>query len=96
MSTSRGAPQTMLATLYGRAADADAEHPILGDTFAKHLVKQLDYDWSKTGLTARQASSLTMRSAHFDTWAGQFLAAHERAVVLHLGCGLDRTAASSG
>jgi O-methyltransferase involved in polyketide biosynthesis len=84
-----GAPQTMLATLYGRAADAAAEHPILGDTFAKDLVSRLDYDWSKTGLTTRHASSLTMRSAHFDNWARQFLAAHERAVVLHLGCGLD-------
>ena len=84
-----GVPQTMLATLYGRAADADAEHPILGDTFAKDLVSRLDYDWTKTGLTTWHASSLTMRSAHFDHWARQFLAAHERAVVLHLGCGLD-------
>ncbi len=84
-----GVPQTMLATLYGRAADADAEYPILGDSFAKDLVSRLDYDWTRTGLSARQASSLTMRSAHFDHWARQFLAAHERAVVLHLGCGLD-------
>jgi O-methyltransferase involved in polyketide biosynthesis len=84
-----GVPQTMLATLYGRAADADAEYPILGDSFAKDLVSRLDYDWTRTGLGARQASSLTMRSAHFDHWARQFLAAHERAVVLHLGCGLD-------
>ena len=84
-----GVPQTMLATLYGRAADADAEYPILGDSFAKDLVSRLDYDWTRTGLSARQASSLTMRSAHFDHWARQFLAAHQRAVVLHLGCGLD-------
>jgi O-methyltransferase involved in polyketide biosynthesis len=84
-----GVPQTMLATLYGRAADADAEHPILSDSFAKDLVSRLDYDWTRTGLSARQAASLTMRSAHFDHWARQFLAAHERAVVLHLGCGLD-------
>jgi O-methyltransferase involved in polyketide biosynthesis len=32
---------------------------------------------------------VTTRSAHFDKWARQFLAAHPDAVVLHLGCGLD-------
>ena len=32
---------------------------------------------------------MTTRSAHFDNWARQFLAAHPEAVVLHLGCGLD-------
>jgi O-methyltransferase involved in polyketide biosynthesis len=32
---------------------------------------------------------VTTRTAHFDTWARQFLAVHPSAVVLHLGCGLD-------
>lgn len=84
-----GVPQTMLGTLYGRAMDARAAKPILGDTFASELVSRLDYDWSKTGLSAKQAPSLSMRPAHFDNWARQFLAFNDRAVVLHLGCGLD-------
>ena len=83
------APQTMLGTLYARAVDAGAEKPILGDTFAKEVVSRIDYDWRKTGLTAKRAGSLTVRTAHFDGWARQFLATHERATVLHLGCGLD-------
>lgn len=87
-----GAPETMLATLYGRALDADAEHPILGDTYAKELMARLDYDWSKTGLTGRNAPSVAIRSAHFDRWTRQFLAAHQEATVLHLGCGLDSRA----
>ena len=84
-----GAPETMLATLYGRALDADADRPILGDTYAKELVKRLDYDWAKTAITAKNAPSVTIRSAHFDGWARQFLAVHEEVTVLHLGCGLD-------
>ena len=32
---------------------------------------------------------MTTRSAHFDAWTNQFLAAHPHAVVLHVGCGLD-------
>jgi O-methyltransferase involved in polyketide biosynthesis len=84
-----GAPQTMLATLYAKALDADFANPILGDRYAKEIVQRIDYDWKKTTITARTAPSVTTRSAHFDNWARQFLAVHPEAVVLHLGCGLD-------
>ena len=84
-----GAPQTMLATLYAKALDADLPKPILADRFARDVVDRLDYDWSKTAITAGNSPSVTTRSAHFDTWARQFLAVHADAVVLHLGCGLD-------
>jgi O-methyltransferase involved in polyketide biosynthesis len=84
-----GAPQTMLATLYAKALDVDAERPILGDRHAKDIVDRLDYDWSQTTITASNSPSVTTRSAHFDTWTRQFLAVHPKAVVLHLGCGLD-------
>ncbi len=79
----------MLATLHARALDADAGTTVLGDTFAKELVSRIDYDWRKTGVTARNASAGTVRSMQFDNWARQFLARRHRAVVLHLGCGLD-------
>jgi methyltransferase (TIGR00027 family) len=84
-----GAPQTMLATLYAKALDADFEKPILGDRWAKEIVKRLDYDWKRTTITARTSPSVTTRSAHFDEWARAFLAAHPEAIVLHLGSGLD-------
>jgi O-methyltransferase involved in polyketide biosynthesis len=84
-----GASQTMLATLYAKALDADAEKPILGDRFAKQIVERIDYDWKKTTITARRAPSVATRSAHFDAWTDQFLAAHPHSVVLHVGCGLD-------
>ncbi|KUH85768.1 MULTISPECIES: class I SAM-dependent methyltransferase [unclassified Mycobacterium] len=87
-----GAPQTMLATFYAKALDADLPAPILGDRFAKDIVDRIDYDWSKTSITAANSASVTTRSAHFDTWARQFLAVHPEAVVLHLGCGLDARA----
>ena len=79
----------MLATLRARALDADAGEPVLGDTFAKDLVSRIDYDWRKTSVTARNASAGAVRSMQFDNWARQFLAQHHRAVVLHVGCGLD-------
>src|ERR1700758_77305 len=87
-----GAPETMLATLYARALDADSDHPILGDTYAKELVARLDYDWSKTSIKPKNAPSVVVRCAHFDKWASQFLAVHPEATVLHVGCGLDSRA----
>ncbi|KAA1249800.1 class I SAM-dependent methyltransferase [Mycobacterium simiae] len=79
----------MLATLYAKALDADLPNPILGDRYAKEIVAHIDYDWTKTSITARNAAAVTVRTAHFDHWARQFLAVHSPAVVLHLGCGLD-------
>lgn len=84
-----GAPQTMLATLYAKALDADLPHSLLHDTWAKDVVARLDYDWSRTTITPRTAPSVSMRAAHFDAWVRQFLAVHPRATVLQLGCGLD-------
>lgn len=84
-----GSPQTMLATLYAKALDADLPEPILGDRYAKEVVARIDYDWRKTTITAARSPSVTTRAAHFDGWARRFLAANPDAVVLHLGCGLD-------
>lgn len=84
-----GPPQTMLATLYAKALDADASHPVLGDQYAKAAVAQIDYDWDRTSITPRSAAGVALRSAHFDRWAAQFLAVHDSATVVHLGCGLD-------
>lgn len=84
-----GPPETMLATLYAKALDAQAPESALGDPFAGDIVGQIDYDWPRTGITRRNAPSVALRSKHFDAWARQFLAVHPDAVVLHLGCGLD-------
>jgi O-methyltransferase involved in polyketide biosynthesis len=84
-----GAAQTMLTTLYLKALDADFERPVLGDQYAKEAVDRLDYDWREIGITGRLAPLITVRTAQYDIWARQFLAVHEHATVVHLGCGLD-------
>lgn len=84
-----GPQETALATLYGRAVEADADEPLLGDPLARDLVSRIDYDWPKTGITPHNVSAGTVRSVVLDNWARQFLALHDQAVVLHLGCGLD-------
>lgn len=84
-----GPPQTMLATLYAKALDADAPNSILSDQYAKAAVARIDYDWNATTITPRRAPSVAVRTAHFDNWTRQFLAVNPEASVVHVGCGLD-------
>jgi O-methyltransferase involved in polyketide biosynthesis len=84
-----GPSQTMLTTLYCKALDADWDRPILGDDFAKQAVARIDYDWDELKVTDRWTPLVTVRTAQFDVWAAEFLAANPDATVIHLGCGLD-------
>ena len=81
--------ETYLSTLYGKALDNRAEHPILGDTFADEVVHRIDFDFEKLNLPQGGAITLPMRAKHLDSWAREFLDAHPESTVLHLGCGLD-------
>lgn len=84
-----GPSQTMLTTLYCKALDADWERPILGDTFAKAAVERIEYDWAQLKVADRWTPLVTVRTAQFDVWTREFLAAHHDATVIHVGCGLD-------
>ncbi len=81
--------ETYLPTLYGKALDNRAEHPILGDTFADEVVRRIDFDFEKLHLASGGAVTLPMRAKHLDGWTREFLAAHPESTVLNLGCGLD-------
>lgn len=81
--------ETYLATLYGKALDASAEDPILGDRFAAEAVARIDYDFEALKLPKGGEITLPMRARHFDRWTRAFLAANPESTVLHLGCGLD-------
>jgi O-methyltransferase involved in polyketide biosynthesis len=80
---------TYLITVYGKALDNRAENPILGDRFADEALQKIDFDFKKLKMPSGGEITLPIRAKHFDTWAREFLAAHEQASVLHLGCGLD-------
>ncbi len=57
-----GPPQTMLATLYAKALDADAPRSILCDQYAKAAVERIDYAWATTTINARRAPSVAIRT----------------------------------
>ncbi|WP_119726676.1 class I SAM-dependent methyltransferase [Thermomonospora amylolytica] len=84
-----GAPETMLATLYGRALDSRSPRPVLGDRQADRVVRRIRYDFRRTGVRGTAAAGVALRARRLDDWTREFLAAHREATVLHLGCGLD-------
>ena len=84
-----GPAKTMLSTLYLKALDADFDRPVLGDRFAKEAIGKLDFDWRELQITPKWAPLFTVRTAQYDIWVRDFLAAHKDCTVVHLGCGLD-------
>jgi O-methyltransferase involved in polyketide biosynthesis len=81
--------KSYLSTIYGKALDARAEHPILGDTYAEAAVRRIDFPFEKLAVGGGAAITLPFRAKHLDGWAREFLDAHPSATVLHMGCGLD-------
>lgn len=84
----RGAPATLLITLYAKALDYRSPHPVLGDERAHRIARMIDYDFERIeGFWDRVV--IPIRARQYDEWLREFLTGHRDAVVLNLGCGLD-------
>jgi O-methyltransferase involved in polyketide biosynthesis len=90
--------ETMLLTLWGRAAQSQWHDPILRDPWAEDAVRHIDYDFAKmekmggpfAPFVARWGSTIiATRAATFDMLTRGYLADHSDTTVLHLGCGMD-------
>ncbi|MET8978948.1 class I SAM-dependent methyltransferase [Streptomyces sp. NPDC004539] len=79
--------ETLLIPLYGRALDAQARRPVLGDAKAPTMVERIDYDFAK--FRGPSLSGSVLRSAIFDGWVRRFLAEHPGGTVVELGAGLS-------
>ncbi|AIJ26845.1 hypothetical protein AMETH_6753 [Amycolatopsis methanolica 239] len=81
--------ETLLLTLYARALDSKLPRPILGDADSAALGDTIDYDFAKLELKPNLICGTALRAKKLDDAVREFVAAHPRAVVLDLGCGLD-------
>nr|WP_314073283.1 class I SAM-dependent methyltransferase [uncultured Roseococcus sp.] len=84
-----GAKETLLVTLAAKAGESLLPDSLLHDHFAAEAVARIDYDFARLGVDRDLMVGLALRSYLLDVWTRDFLARHPRAVVLHLGCGLD-------
>jgi O-methyltransferase involved in polyketide biosynthesis len=81
--------ESLFLTLCGRALDNRSPHPILADTMADEIVRQLDYDCDKFRLSASPIINIALRAKKLDEVALRFVARPPDAVALDLGAGLD-------
>ncbi len=81
--------KTLLITLRGRTEDARAKRPILADELAAATADRLDYDLETVTLPMGVREAVAIRSRMLDRAVADFLRAHQDAVVVELGCGLE-------
>lgn len=85
----QGVPETMLQTLFARAAHSQKEEHKFYDKKAIEIVKQLDYDFSKAKKDAAMSSGVIARTILLDRMVGAFLEENPDAAVVNIACGLD-------
>ncbi|MGH8079986.1 MAG: class I SAM-dependent methyltransferase [Lysobacter sp.] len=85
----QGSQETLLITLYAKAMDNRASASILHDALADDLVRRIDYDFGRFGLSGNDIRGLALRSRIIDGWTRAALQSRADTLVLHLACGLD-------
>lgn len=89
---------TLLTTLFAKARDAESDHSILGDLYARQLLDRFDVDLSRPTFRGIDnppgIQGIASRAKAIDDRVCQFLAryADEQVTVVHIGCGLDSRA----
>ncbi|TLD11443.1 hypothetical protein PspLS_11935 [Pyricularia sp. CBS 133598] len=89
---------TLLTTLFAKARDAESDHPILGDPYARPLLDRFDVDLSRPTFRGIDnppgIQGIASRAKAIDDRVCQFLAryADDQVTIVHIGCGLDTRA----
>lgn len=85
----RGVPETMLQTLYARAAYSQKPGALFRDERSIEIVSRLDYDFSHAQKDAAMRDGVIARTLLLDRLVGDFVRENPDATVLDLACGLD-------
>ncbi|MFC1414000.1 class I SAM-dependent methyltransferase [Streptacidiphilus sp. N1-12] len=90
-SALKGVPETMLWTLYHRAAEARRPDTVLADPLAVELVEAVDFPFVERFGPAHPlvAQAIALRAGCFDAVVREFLAVYPAGTVVSLGEGLE-------
>lgn len=83
-----GVNKTLYIPLYGKAM-VSGQGILLADPKAEEIWKQEGFPLKGKGASKWLAYSMGMRAAVFDEWTAAQLQKYPKAIVLHIGCGLD-------
>ena len=84
-----GVPETMLQTLYARAAYSQKKNAKFHDDRAVEIVSRMDYDFSLAGKDAMMSKGVIARTLLLDRMAGDFIRKNPKSTVINIACGLD-------
>ncbi len=84
-----GVSETLLMTLYVRARESQRSDGMIKDDKAVAMVNQLECDFSRLRMQRHDEIAVIMRMKKFDSCTREFLARNPKAVIVHIGCGLD-------
>lgn len=82
-------PETMLITLWAKAAESKRPNPIIVDKAAEEMMEKLDYDFSQFEKLKLTRSGVAIRAKVIDEEVQKFIEQHSDAVIVHLGAGVD-------
>lgn len=85
----RGVPETMLQTLYARAAWSQKRDPRFCDEKSMEIVARMDYDFSRAQTDAAMSSGVLARTVLLDRMVGDFIRENPEGTVVNIACGLD-------
>ncbi len=77
--------ETLLIPLYSKARN----NLFFVDEKARQILDGVQYDFGRLKVPQKTAVTLCMRAKQLDEYTRQFLSAQPKALILHLGCGLD-------
>lgn len=85
----QGVPETMLQTLYARAAYSGQKDAKFHDDKAVEIVSRMDYDFSSADKDAMMSKGVIARTLLLDRMVGDFLRKNPKGTVVNIACGLD-------
>lgn len=88
----QGVPETMLQTLYARAAYSKTVNAKFHDSMAEQIVSRMEYDFSLAGKDALMSKGVIARTILLDRIVGDFIRENPGCTVVNIGCGLDTRA----
>ncbi|MCM1388071.1 MAG: class I SAM-dependent methyltransferase [Bacillus sp. (in: Bacteria)] len=88
----QGVPETMLQTLYARAAYSGQQNAKFHDDKAEKIVSRMDYDFSSAKNDTTMSKGVIARTILLDRMAGDFIRKNPECTVINIACGMDTRA----
>jgi O-methyltransferase involved in polyketide biosynthesis len=85
----QGVPETMLQTLYARAAYSKKKNHKFYDKKSMEIVSRLDYDFANAAKDSAMSDGVIARTILLDRMVGDFIEENPEATVINIACGMD-------